>query len=47
MGLSDGRPLPSAAVVLTVDDADVSFYELAFPLLKKYGMRAPVVSTSG
>jgi peptidoglycan/xylan/chitin deacetylase (PgdA/CDA1 family) len=36
----DGRPLPSAAVVLTIDDADVSFYELAYPLLQKHGMRA-------
>jgi peptidoglycan/xylan/chitin deacetylase (PgdA/CDA1 family) len=35
-----GRELPPRAVVLTIDDADQSVYELAFPLLQKYGMRA-------
>lgn len=35
-----GHELPDRAVVLTIDDADRSVYELAYPLLKKYGMRA-------
>lgn len=35
-----GQELPRRAVVLTIDDADRSVYELAYPLLKKYGMRA-------
>jgi len=35
-----GGDLPDRAVVLTIDDADLSVYELAYPLLKKYGMRA-------
>lgn len=35
-----GRPLPARAVILTIDDADQSFYRHAFPLLKKYGLRA-------
>ena len=29
-----------SAAVLTIDDADRSVYELAWPLLRKYGMRA-------
>ncbi len=35
-----GRPLPERAVVLTIDDADRSVYEIAWPLLQKYGVRA-------
>lgn len=35
-----GRPLPARAVVLTFDDADHSVYRHAFPLLRKYGVRA-------
>lgn len=35
-----GDPLPERAVVLTVDDAELSFHRLAFPLLRKYGVRA-------
>lgn len=35
-----GRPLPSRAVVLTIDDADESVYRLAWPLLKKYNLKA-------
>jgi peptidoglycan/xylan/chitin deacetylase (PgdA/CDA1 family) len=34
--------LPARAVILTIDDADVSVYRHAFPLLKKYGLRAHV-----
>ncbi|MBE0567005.1 MAG: polysaccharide deacetylase family protein [Krumholzibacteria bacterium] len=35
-----GRPLPARAVVLTIDDADRSVYEIAWPLLQEYGVRA-------
>ncbi len=35
-----GRPLPSRAVVLTIDDADESVYRFAFPLLREYGVPA-------
>ena len=38
--IETGGDLPSRAVILTIDDADRSVYELAFPMLKKYGMRA-------
>lgn len=38
--VESGRDLPTRAVVLTIDDADHSVYELAWPLLQKYGMRA-------
>ncbi len=38
--VAKGQPLPERAVVLTIDDADLSVYELAWPLLKKYNMRA-------
>jgi biofilm PGA synthesis lipoprotein PgaB len=34
------RPLPPRAVVLTIDDADESVYDLAWPLLQKYGVKA-------
>ncbi len=35
-----GDDLPPRAVVLTIDDADRSVYEHAFPLLRKHGVRA-------
>lgn len=35
-----GAPVPADAVVLTIDDADRSFYDHAFPLLRKYGVKA-------
>jgi len=35
-----GHPLPTRAVILTIDDADESVYRLAYPLLQKYDMRA-------
>ncbi len=37
---SRGEPIPPRAVVLTIDDADVSVYEQAWPLLEKYNVRA-------
>ncbi len=35
-----GRPLPNPAVVITIDDADESVYSLAWPVLKRQGVRA-------
>jgi peptidoglycan/xylan/chitin deacetylase (PgdA/CDA1 family) len=34
----EGRPLPDYTVAITVDDAFISFYKEAFPLLKSYGL---------
>lgn len=38
--LDGHRPLPARAVVLTFDDGHLSFYQHAFPLLKKHGFPA-------
>ncbi len=38
--LESGEKLPERAVVLTIDDADLSVYKHAWPLLKKYNARA-------
>lgn len=38
--LDAGEPLPRRAVVLTIDDADRSVYEVAWPLLQEYGVQA-------
>ncbi|MCL2341826.1 MAG: polysaccharide deacetylase family protein [Firmicutes bacterium] len=32
--------LPSKSVVVTIDDGDVSFFQLAVPILKKYNVKA-------
>lgn len=37
-----GEPVPARAVVITIDDADRSVHQLAWPLLQRYGMRAHV-----
>lgn len=42
-----GRPLPRRAVVLTIDDADRSVYELAWPLLLEYGVKAHLFVPTG
>jgi len=38
----DGAPLPQRPVVITIDDGYTSVYELAYPILKKYDMKATV-----
>jgi peptidoglycan/xylan/chitin deacetylase (PgdA/CDA1 family) len=38
--LMTGRPLPDKPIILTFDDAYRDNYEIAFPLLKKYGFKA-------
>jgi peptidoglycan/xylan/chitin deacetylase (PgdA/CDA1 family) len=37
-----GRPLPLKPVLLTFDDAYLHTYELAFPVLSKYGFKATI-----
>jgi peptidoglycan/xylan/chitin deacetylase (PgdA/CDA1 family) len=34
-----GEPLPDPAVVITIDDADRSVHDLAWPLMQRYGVR--------
>ncbi len=36
----NGTSAPIRSAVLTFDDGDIGFYEIVFPLLKKYGMKA-------
>ncbi len=38
--MNSGMALPPRAVVLTIDDAEASTYSVAYPLLRKFGMRA-------
>jgi peptidoglycan/xylan/chitin deacetylase (PgdA/CDA1 family) len=38
--LEERRPAPKRAVVLTIDDGARNLFEVAFPLLKRYGMKA-------
>ncbi len=40
--MQQGLPIPHRAVVITIDDGFRSTYDIAFPLLKKYGMPATV-----
>jgi peptidoglycan/xylan/chitin deacetylase (PgdA/CDA1 family) len=42
-----GEPLPDPAVVLTIDDADRSVHELAWPLLREYGVQAHLFVPTG
>ena len=38
----DAAPLPKRPIIITIDDGYTSVYETAYPILKKYGMRATV-----
>jgi peptidoglycan/xylan/chitin deacetylase (PgdA/CDA1 family) len=38
--LTGSRPAPEGSVVLTFDDGTASVYTVAYPLLKKYGLKA-------
>jgi len=40
--LERGEPIPRKSVVLTIDDGYRSTYEVAFPVLRKYGFQATV-----
>jgi peptidoglycan/xylan/chitin deacetylase (PgdA/CDA1 family) len=40
--LERGEPVPRKSVVLTIDDGYRSTYEVAFPILRKYGFQATV-----
>lgn len=42
-----GEPIPEKAVVLTIDDADISVYRQAWPLLKKYNVKAHLFVPTG
>ena len=37
-----GKPLPKKPILITFDDGYLSNYTLAFPILKKYGMKASI-----
>lgn len=43
----DGKRLPCNAVILTIDDGYHDFYDIAFPLLKKYKVPATLFVTTG
>lgn len=40
--VDDGIPLPEKPVCITMDDGYLSNYEIAFPILKKYNMKATI-----
>ena len=40
--VQDGVPLPEKPIVLTFDDGYLSNYELAYPILQKYQMKATI-----
>lgn len=46
-GVFEGAPLPTNALVITVDDGYRDFYEVAFPLLREAGIPATLFATTG
>ena len=42
MAFTDGAPLPSNPVLITFDDGYADNYTYAYPILKKYGMKAAI-----
>jgi peptidoglycan/xylan/chitin deacetylase (PgdA/CDA1 family) len=48
--LEGTRPLPAGAVVVTIDDGDASVFDVAWPILRSYGIPAvvyPIVGSVG
>lgn len=45
-GLKGTRPLPDFSTVITIDDGYRDSYEIAYPLLKKYGLPATMYAVS-
>lgn len=45
--LRNGDPLPSSAVVITVDDGHRDFYQYAYPVFSKFGFPVTVNLTTG
>jgi len=46
-GLREGRQWSRPATVITIDDGHYDLYEVAFPLLRQYGLPATVFVTTG
>jgi peptidoglycan/xylan/chitin deacetylase (PgdA/CDA1 family) len=44
--LADGHPLPSAAAVVTIDDGYHDAYDIAFPILRRYGVPATLFTAT-
>lgn len=40
--VQDGEPLPERPVCITIDDGYLSNYEIAWPILEQYGMKATI-----
>ena len=40
--VNDGTQLPDKPLIITIDDGYMSVYEVAFPILEEYGMKATV-----
>ncbi len=45
LGVRNGRRLPEKPIMLTFDDGFMSNYRYAFPILKRYGMKATIFVT--
>jgi len=44
--LTEGHPLPSAAAVVTIDDGYHDAYDIAFPILRRYGVPATLFAAT-